>query len=191
MLSRMQEPNESSSTPSRPTPWRRRARSWAINIAILFAAFLAAHLWQTRNMASGQAPEVQFERAVTAGNSQTLTQWRQQHAGEPVVLYFWATWCPICKLEQGSVDALVQKYPVLPIAMQSGPASTVAAYEQKSGLRWNSAMDPQGDIARTFGVNSTPSFIILAPDGTISSRTVGLTSNWGLQLRLLWARIAG
>ena len=52
-------------------------------------------------------------------------------------------------------------------------------------------MDPQGDIARTFGVNSTPSFIILAPDGTISSRTVGLTSNWGLQLRLLWARIAG
>ncbi|WP_347255422.1 redoxin domain-containing protein [Brachymonas denitrificans] len=187
----MQEPNESSSTPSRPSPWRRRARSWAINIAILFAAFLAAHLWQTRNMASGQAPEVQFERAVTAGNSQTLTQWRQQHAGEPVVLYFWATWCPICKLEQGSVDALVQKYPVLPIAMQSGPASTVAAYEQKSGLRWNSAMDPQGDIARTFGVNSTPSFIILAPDGTISSRTVGLTSNWGLQLRLLWARIAG
>ena len=178
-------------TPVPPSPWRRRARSWAVNIAILFAAFLAAHLWQTRNMASGQAPEVQFERAVTAGNSQTLTQWRQQHAGEPVVLYFWATWCPICKLEQGSVDALVQKYPVLPIAMQSGPASTVAAYEQKSGLRWNSAMDPQGDIARTFGVNSTPSFIILAPDGTISSRTVGLTSNWGLQLRLLWARIAG
>ncbi|MEZ7870590.1 MAG: redoxin domain-containing protein [Brachymonas denitrificans] len=152
---------------------------------------MAAHLWQTRNMASGQAPEVQFERAASVGATHTLTQWRQQHAGEPVVLYFWATWCPICKLEQGSVDALVQKYPVLPIAMQSGPAATVATYEQKSGLRWNSAMDPQGDIARTFGVNSTPSFIILAPDGSISSRTVGLTSNWGLQLRLLWARIAG
>lgn len=183
--------SEPTPKPPGPSPWRRRARSLAVNLAILLAAFMAAHLWQTRNMASGQAPDVQFERAASVGTTHTLTQWRQQHAGEPVVLYFWATWCPICKLEQGSVDALVQKYPVLPIAMQSGPAATVATYEQKSGLRWNSAMDPQGDIARTFGVNSTPSFIILAPDGSISSRTVGLTSNWGLQLRLLWARIAG
>ena len=176
---------------NQPGWWQRHRKSLLLNLAVFLVVAFGIQAWQTRHMASGQAPDVTLQRALTPQQQDSLASWRQQHAGEPVVLDFWATWCPICTLEQGSVDALVQKYPVLPIAMQSGPASTVAAYEQKSGLRWNSAMDPQGDIARTFGVNSTPSFIILAPDGTISSRTVGLTSNWGLQLRLLWARIAG
>ena len=147
--------------------------------------------WQTRHMASGQAPDVTLQRALTPQQQDSLASWRQQHAGEPVVLYFWATWCTICRIEQPMINGLIQSQPVLPIAMQSGPAASVLAYERQHGLAWNSVVDPDGGIARHFGISATPSFVVLDAQGNISSSTVGLTSPWGLRLRLWRARLAG
>ncbi len=177
-------------TSTSPSRWRR-ARSWLLQLALIAAVLLAVQAWQTRNMASGPAPEASFQRATSPTVEQTLAQWRATHGGQPVVLYFWATWCTVCKVEQPMIDDLVRSHPVLPLALQSGPAATVAAYEQRSGLQWNSAVDTQGDIARAFGVHATPSFVVLDGDGRIASRTVGLTSPWGLRLRLWWTGLTG
>ena len=89
------------------------------------------------------------------------------------------------------INGLIQSQPVLPIAMQSGPAASVLAYERQHGLAWNSVVDPDGGIARHFGISATPSFVVLDAQGNISSSTVGLTSPWGLRLRLWRARLAG
>ena len=89
------------------------------------------------------------------------------------------------------LNGLIQSQPVLPIAMQSGPAASVLAYERQHGLAWNSVVDPDGRIARHFGISATPSFVVLDAQGNISSSTVGLTSPWGLRLRLWRARLAG
>jgi len=62
------------------------------------------------------------------GRSGSLDDWRAEHPGETVVVYFWATWCPICKMQEGSVDALRADWPVFTVAMQSGNASAVASF---------------------------------------------------------------
>lgn len=118
----------------------------------------------------------------------TLAEWRHPYAGQPVVLYFWASWCSICRLEQPLISDFVGRYPVLPIALRSGSAAQVAAYEQRHGLHWNSALDPDGTLAAAFGVRGTPAFIVLDANGHISSRTLGMTTPWGLRLRLWQAR---
>ena len=62
------------------------------------------------------------------GRSGSLDDWRAEHPGETVAVDFWATWCPICKMQEGSVDALRPDWPVLTAAMQSGNTSAVASF---------------------------------------------------------------
>ena len=176
---------------NQPGWWQRHRKSLLLNLAVFLVVAFGIQAWQTRHMASGQAPDVTLQRALTPQQQDSLASWRQQHTGEPVVLYFWASWCTICRIEQPMINGLIQSQPVLPIAMQSGPAASVLAYERQHGLAWNSVVDPDGGIARHFGISATPSFVVLDAQGNISSSTVGLTSPWGLRLRLWRARLAG
>ena len=170
--------------------WHRRGRRWLVELLLIVAILGAMQVWQTRHMRTGQAPDAVLVRAGMASSPSTLGAWRASHRGEAVVLYFWATWCPVCKAEEPLMDGLIQRFPVLPIALQSGSAADVARFESRQGLRWQSVADADGGLARLYGVQATPSFVIIGPDGRIVSRTVGLTSPWGLRLRLWWARLA-
>ena len=175
----------------KPGWWQRNRKSLLVQLALFLLVAFGIQAWQTRHMASGQAPDVTIQRALSPQQTLSLADWRQQQVGGPVVLYFWASWCTICRLEQPMINGLIQSQPVLPIAMQSGPASQVLGYERQHGLNWNSVVDPDGSMARHFGVSATPSFVVLDAQGNISSTTVGLTSPWGLRLRLWRARLAG
>lgn len=170
-------------------PIIKRLRTWLPAVLVFIVFYSAMHAWQTRDMASGMAPEVSFTQSDNS-HAMRLNEWRMAHAGEPTVLYFWATWCAVCHVEQPLISQFVQQYPVLPVAMQSGNATQVAQFEQQHGLLWHSAIDSQGDIAKAFGIAGTPSFVVLDANGRISSRTIGITSPWGLRARLLWARLS-
>ena len=41
-----------------------------------------------------------------------LAAWRAAHAGRPLLLYFWAEWCPICRTTSGSVSNVSADWPV-------------------------------------------------------------------------------
>ena len=167
----------------------RKLRAWGLQLLVLAAVLWGVHLWQTRHIVSGVAPEVTLQRSHSPDASTSLSAWRQQYAGQPVILYFWATWCTICRIEQPLVKGLVHNYPVLPIAMQSGSAQAVQSYEARHGLAWNSALDPNSTIAQTYGIQAVPSFVVLDAHGRVHSTSVGITSSWGLQLRLWLARV--
>lgn len=135
-------------------------------------------------MASGTAPL--FSTVGPQGQTINLETYR----GEPVLLHFWATWCPICELEQDSISAIAQDWPVVTIAFQSGTNEEVQRYLQRRGMQhWTVGMDEAGVIARQYGVNAVPSAYILDGAGNIRFTEVGLTSSWGLRLRLWWASL--
>jgi len=46
--------------------------------------------------------------------------------------------------------------------------------------------DPDGEIARRWGVAGVPASFVIDPEGRIASSTVGLSTEPGLRLRL-WA----
>ncbi|MCB2038934.1 MAG: redoxin family protein, partial [Ottowia sp.] len=96
-------------------------------------------------------------------------------------------WCPICKLEEHSIGRVAGDAPVLGVAMQSGSGANVARVMAQRGLGWPTLVDADGSQARAWGVHAVPAFIVIAPDGRISSASVGYTTEIGMRLRLWWA----
>ena len=39
---------------------------------------------------------------------------------KPILIHFWATWCPTCKLEASNIQTISENFEVLTIAVSSG-----------------------------------------------------------------------
>ncbi|HLY97242.1 MAG TPA: redoxin domain-containing protein, partial [Sideroxyarcus sp.] len=127
-----------------------RAAKWrghALNLLLFTVVVAGIRAWQQRDMASGAAPALQG--ITPAGQSYQLPV----HSGHPVLVHFWATWCPVCRAEQGSIAAIAHDDPnVITIAMQSGKPEEVARYMQEQGGDFPVLNDPDGSLAGAWGV---------------------------------------
>jgi thiol-disulfide isomerase/thioredoxin len=160
--------------------WRNRI----IQILLFFLLVAGIRFWQQRDMVSGAAPVLQG--MTLAGQSYTLPT----HPDHPVLVHFWASWCPICRTEQGSIDDIAHDNPnVITVAMQSGKSDAVASHLREQGISFPVLNDPDGSIARAWGVHAVPVSFIIAPDGKIRFVEVGYTTGIGLRLRLWLAGI--
>jgi thiol-disulfide isomerase/thioredoxin len=165
---------------TRPPRWR----GWLVNIALVVLVIAGVDWWKSRPLAQGEAPPL---RGLDLhGQWLDLRDWR----GEPVLVHFWGSWCPICRAMEGSVDAIATDHRVLTVALQSGEPAEIAAYLQGAGLNFPVIPDPDGAIASRWGVRGVPASFILSGDGQIVSTTVGLSTESGLRLRL-WAAMPG
>ena len=158
-------------------------------IALVLVLFAGVHLWQTRDVPSGPAPELAFTLLSPDGSrvATTLAQWRARYLGQPVAIHVWAEWCPICKAEAHNVHRLVADHPVLTIAMQSGGADAVARVLTQRQMPWQTAVDDQGTLARALGVKAVPAFLVVDAQGQMRGASVGYTSEIGMRWRLWWA----
>ena len=164
-----------------PDTLRRRSLKLALEILLFLVVFLLLKAYLQRDLVTGEAPPLEGELL----NGQTVSL--QDYRGKPLLLHFWASWCSVCKLEQGSINAVSADHPVLTIAMQSGTAEEVSDYLAQQGLDFPVLVDEQGDLARRFGVRGVPTSFILDPSGRITFAEVGYTTGWGLRARLWWA----
>jgi peroxiredoxin len=161
-----------------PPRWRR----WLLEAAIFLVLFTAFQLWQLRDAARGPAPA--FSATQTDGSPFDLADWRAEHPGQPVLLYFWADWCPVCKTTAGSVGNLAADWPVMGIASQSGTSAKLAQTMSERGYAFPSLSDPGGGIQQQYRLPGVPAFVVIDPAGNISALSVGYTSEIGLRLRL-------
>jgi thiol-disulfide isomerase/thioredoxin len=147
---------------------------------IVLVIFFGVQWYKSRPLASGTAPPL-LGRTVS-GEQVDLAALR----GKPVLVHFWATWCPTCKLEEGSIDALSGDYQVITVAMQSGGEREVATYLRERDLGFDAIVDPYGEIATAWGVRGVPASFVLDADGSIRFGAVGYTPGIGLRGHL-WA----
>jgi thiol-disulfide isomerase/thioredoxin len=174
--------SDEAASPSRAARLRRAA----LEVVVLLALLAGFRAWQHRDMPSGPAPALQGY--TLAGQPYTLPA----HPGKPILVHFWATWCGICREEQGAISAIVKDHAQsITIAMQSGTADQLARYVQAQHVDFPVLNDPDGALAQRWGVNAVPASFVIAPDGTISFVEVGYTTAIGLRLRLwlagLWS----
>jgi peroxiredoxin len=164
-----------------------RASKWriiAIEALLLVVIVAGIRAWQQRDMVSGPAPVLQG--MTLAGGPYKLPA----HPERPVLVHFWATWCPICSAEQGSIAAIARDHPnVITIAMQSGKTEEVVRFMQENGIAFPVVNDADGSISNSWGVHAVPASFIIAPDGQIRFVEVGYTTGMGLRLRLWLAGI--
>jgi len=167
--------------------WLRNWKSHAITGALIVVAAVGVNAWQTRHVPSGAAPA--FTAPAAGGDGLLdLAAWRAQHPGRAVALHFWAEWCPVCRLEEGSVSAVQRDWPVLTMAMRSGDGPRVQRVLAQRGLPWTTVIDADGRLAARYGLQAVPAFIVLDADGYIRYAAVGYTTEWGMRLRLWLAQ---
>ena len=176
-------------TPAPPPPARPRRRwwLWLIEIAVFIGVILAvrAYMAPAIPVAFTDAP-IPTIRAPLVNSPATLVD--LAGSKQPTLLVFWATWCGVCHVELPWIADLAKNHRVIAVAMDSGDAAAVRGYLAQAGLTALPVVnDPSGALARQFGVTVTPTLIFLSPSGRVVTAETGLTSPWGIRLRLAYA----
>lgn len=108
---------------------------------------------------------------------------------QTAVLYFWGSWCGICRHTSPAVARLsAEGTPVVAVALQSGSDADIAAYLAAQQIRFPVLNDPDGRWSQAWRVQAVPTVVLLR-DGQVVHSTTGLSSYWGLRLRLWWADV--
>jgi len=159
--------------------WKR----WGLELVIVLAGFLILRSYQTRSHLRGPAPGFSARdldgKPIAIGGP----------ADAPIMLHFWATWCGVCRAEEGSIIAVSERVRVISVASRSGPSEAVARYVHDNQLPYPVINDPTGSLALRYGVKAYPTTYFLGRDGVIATSEVGYTTYLGLLLRALWAGI--
>ena len=155
-------------------------RSIFIQLILLLILFVAVSWYQQRNTVHGLAPEISAR--LIDGKPVSLAQYR----GRPVLVHFWATWCPVCNAENSNIHNLAKDYPLLSIASWSGSDKDVADHMQKEGLSFAVVADDEGIWAEQYGINAVPISFILDANGKIQFVVSGYSTEWALRARLWW-----
>lgn len=108
-------------------------------------------------------------------------------SGKPLLVHFWATWCPVCKAEVDNIERLSAYYDVVTFAVKSGSDEELQGYMREHGLHYRVINDQDGKWAEQFDVQGFPTTFVYDSNGMLSSSTVGYTSTAGLALRMWWA----
>jgi thiol-disulfide isomerase/thioredoxin len=106
--------------------------------------------------------------------------------GKPLLLHYWAVWCPTCELEAPNVESVSKEYQVLTIAVNSGSDENVKAYMQENSLSFKVVNDIDGRWAKQFKVEAYPTTFIYDGKGELRFTEVGYTTTAGLLARLEW-----
>jgi thiol-disulfide isomerase/thioredoxin len=92
--------------------------------------------------------------------------------GQALVINFWATWCEPCREEMPSLAQLAQsqsgKLRVLAVNFKESPA-TVGQFVAATGLTLPTLRDPDGALARAWGIRVFPSTVLIGADGQVRS----------------------
>lgn len=104
------------------------------------------------------------------------------HRGNVVLLNFWATWCPACREEIPSLQALAKKYRARGLdvlAISNETPIVIMAFAQAHGIADDFVflVDPKNQVNLQYRVAYIPTTYLLTRDGKIASVYFG-ARNW-------------
>jgi peroxiredoxin len=140
--------------------------------------FFAVRAFTQRGVATGPAPALAGRDL--GGHQISLAELR----GKPVVVHFWATWCSVCAAEASTIDSLARQHTVLTVASSSGQAEEIRASMAKSGVSFPVVVDPEGELARAWGVHAFPTSFFVTAGQQIRVVETGFTTSVGFAVRL-------
>jgi len=103
---------------------------------------------------------------------------------KPILIHFWATWCPTCKIETSNIQTISEHYEVLTFAINS---KDIEQYMKENSLNYKVFDDKDGFFAKEFNVEVYPTTFIYDKNKELIFSEVGYTSSFGLWLRMWWA----
>ena len=108
---------------------------------------------------------------------------------KPILIHFWATWCPTCKLEAANIEMISKQYEVISVAVNSGSNKEIQNYLNENGFTFKIVNDQQSIYSSEFKIAAFPTTFIYDKNRNLVFSEVGYTSTIGLYFRMLWASL--
>lgn len=130
------------------------------------------------------APVPDIDLPCVDGTTLNLARFR----GKVVLVNFWATWCPACRLEMPMLDRLQQmrgrdRLAIVAVSVDREGRAVVAPYLRKLNLRHLAiCIDPdsqithakgRGDMESPFGLYGMPISYVIDPSGQVQGYMLG------------------
>ncbi len=99
---------------------------------------------------------------------------------KPVMLVFWASWCPSCREEVPKINRLYEKYrdqgmEFIGINVGYNDSEAKArAFVRKTGMAFPVIFDKRGKISRMFAVQGVPTVFVTDRNGVVRFKNYGL-----------------
>lgn len=148
----------------------------AVIAPVMVPAHTAAaqiQMWDVGLKVGAKAPAAVVERLD--GSTVNLADF---YGRQPVVLEFWATWCPLCRKLEPSMQAAREKYAGKVTFVSVGvPANQTPekqkAYVEDKKLTGVFTFDRTSAAMKAFAVPHTSYIVVVAPDGRVAYTGVG------------------
>lgn len=123
-------------------------------------------------------PSEDFSLDLLAGGESSLSD----HLGKVVFLNFWATWCPPCREEMPSMQALYDELADEGLEMLAvnvlEDAETARGFIEEEGFTYPVLLDTNGRVMIRYGVRAYPTTYIIDRDGYVLGVRPGF-HDWG------------
>lgn len=156
----------------------------------------AAEAADPENQASSEAAENDTSDLPAAPDFSCLNTEGEQvklsdYQGKPVVINFWATWCPPCRSELADFDAMYAKYgeevQFMMVDLTDGSRETIETVEDfvaENKYSFPVFYDTEGSGVMAYGINAVPQTFFITSDGKVQARQVGAMTGDRLESQL-------
>ncbi len=133
------------------------------SIALVFYVFTTLLLTEDVRSAEQNAETVavapDWQRATTSGDTFQLSQTVRER---PVVMFFWASWCPYCKALMPHLQSIRLEYgeDIEIVAVQFKDKADAGEFMQQAGYDFT-VVGQAGDIAELYQVFTTPGLLVI------------------------------
>ena len=176
---------EANATDSQPSPSSRKRRWWipiviAVPLLLLGACGLCSWMIfgngletlltvQSLQLVGNPAPD--FTLATTEGGELTLSDLQ----GQPVLLNFWATWCPDCRKEIPTLVAAADTYDgeVVLVGISDESRRAVEAFADANGMTYPLLLDKQHVASAAYQIRGLPTSYLIDAQGIVAKAHVG------------------
>jgi len=153
-----------------------RPRSGLVGLAVVAVLVAAALLSACGSGSSDAGGGSSGAAAPLTGTTLTGTSYDlAAHKGKPVVVNFFASWCPPCNGEAPDLAAFARAHPEVDfvgvdVNDKQGDAQ---AFVTKYGLPYDVVYDPNGAVGGQWNVNAIPATFFIDKDGVVRDSIVG------------------
>jgi len=127
------------------------------------------------NQIGNLAPDFQLQ--TLSGQTVSLSGLR----GKPVLINFWATWCPPCKAEMPYLQQVHDSWSakglvLLAVDIRESPA-TVEKFMTELNLSMTVPMDTDMKVTKVYLIGALPTTFLIDKDGIIRQKVIGAFPN--------------